>query len=283
MDDGRDKTNCVCGLVAEAAMEETLICCEKCEVWQHISCAKLSCENCVVEMAQKQGQNNATETDDSIGDSILQLQTSLEGARDEIQLLQEKIARKEDEMQEQADTIETLRDEKAAMYLAQRERDKHHNLPLESLAAFYEGRLQKLNKDLNSRKASGQFARLSSVYCEGFGRSSVGDGIREAYSSIQQVVCHYDNNKVPFIPALDQHEILRSLVYKSLGLSDARFDALDQARDMLSRLSFQAIIRALTITAMKVWVFQTDFPRFDTGSSRILQGTRECIRKQGTG
>lgn len=136
MDDGRDKTNCVCGLVEEAAMEETLICCEKCEVWQHISCAKLSCENCVVEMAQKQGQNNATETDDSIGDSILQLQTSLEGARDEIQLLQEKIARKEDEMQEQADTIETLRDEKAAMYLAQRERDKHHNLPLESLASF---------------------------------------------------------------------------------------------------------------------------------------------------
>lgn len=86
----------------------------------------------------------------------------------------------------------------------------------------------------------GEFARLSSAYCEGFGRSPVGDGIREAYPSIQQVVCHYDNNKVPFIPALDQREILRSLIYKSLRLSNARFDALDQARDMLSKLIFQA-------------------------------------------
>ncbi|KFZ05790.1 hypothetical protein V501_08025 [Pseudogymnoascus sp. VKM F-4519 (FW-2642)] len=98
---------------------------------------------------------------------------------------------------------------------------------------------------------------------------------------------HVDGDVVEYIsrwitqlslPPLDQHEMLRSLVYKLLGLSDARFDALDRATDMLSKLSSQAIIRALTATSMKLWAFQIDFPRFDIETSMILQSTRKCIR-----
>lgn len=282
MDDGKETINCVCGATEERILGEQWISCEKCEVWQHAACVKHLCESCTAEMAQKRKQDNATQTDDPISDAILQLQTSLEGARDEIDLLQEKIARKEDEMQEQAIAIDNLQSEKAAMYLARKERDRRHSFSFEDFSADYESRLRKLQKELDSREALGIFTRQSSVYCKGFGMTPVGEGIKEVYASGQQTLCHYDNDRAPFTPALDQHEMLRSLVYKSLGLSDARFDALDQARDMLSKLSFQAIIRALTITAMKVWVFQTDFPRFDTGSSMILKGTRECIRDQGS-
>lgn len=282
VEDEEAKTNYVCGAVEEAKTEETLISCEKCTAWQHLSCAKYFCESSIVGMAQKPKRDDATQTDDSIGDSILQLQTSLEGARYEIQLLQEKIAQKEDEMKEQADRIKTLWDEKAAVFSARMKRDKNHQFSLEDLATYYEGRLQKLNKELKSREALGVFTRQSSGYCDEFGKKNVGGGIKEAYWSSGKVVCRYNNDKAPFIPALDQHEMFRSLVYKLLGLSDSRFDALDQAKDMLSKLSSQAIIRALTATAMKVWAFQIDFPRFDTGISMILQGTRECIRDQGT-
>ncbi|KFY34396.1 hypothetical protein V494_06811 [Pseudogymnoascus sp. VKM F-4513 (FW-928)] len=71
------------------------------------------------------------------------------------------------------------------------------------------------------------------------------------------------------------------LVYKVFGFPESATEVLHTARNLLSKLSTQAAMRALTSAAVREWVFKADLPIFEAG--RGLKHYRECIREDHEG
>ena len=79
------------------------------------------------------------------------------------------------------------------------------------------------------------------------------------------------------MPPLDQYKGLQSLVRESLGNGSLQ---AKEVQVYLSTLSLQAIVRLCTCSALRKWVFESDFPRFGR-VPELLAKYRENLAKLG--
>ncbi|KFZ25489.1 hypothetical protein V502_00034 [Pseudogymnoascus sp. VKM F-4520 (FW-2644)] len=271
-----DIIDCECGATEEGKEPEHWISCGECKVWQHSSCAKFLCKRCRLGVAQEQERSAATQTDIFVDNSMVQLRTKLEGAIDEIHSLRNQLAEQKVNVEEQSKTIADLKTENDLLFTARQERDRNHGWSFEDLLSNDIKARRDLKKQFQSRQSLEAFTKLSSTSHHRSTTGPLENGIRRVFWLIKQIFCHYENVTIPFIPSLHQHEMLRVLVYKTLGLHEPEADVLDEAGRQLSKLSIQAAMRALTGAAVREWVFEADLTIFE--AERGLQYYRECLR-----
>ncbi|KFY73298.1 hypothetical protein V499_06591 [Pseudogymnoascus sp. VKM F-103] len=271
-----ERIDCECGATEEGLQPEHWISCEKCKVWQHSACVKFSCTRCTHMVAQDQEQSASTQTDASVDKSMVQLQTQLDGANHEIYSLRSQLAEHRVNEHEQTETIASLKTDNDLLLDVQRELTKHHDWSSDDLSTHHHQVRKALHRQIRSQNFLGTFTQLSSTSSRRSTTEQLETGIRKVFWLTQQTFCPYGNIKTPFIQSLGQHETLRVLVCKVLGLHDSGTYLLDKARRLLSKLSIQPAMRALTGAAVREWVFESDIPIFEAG--RGLQYYRECLR-----
>jgi len=143
-------------------------------------------------------------------------------------------------------------------------------------------KISELLTELNDRQKLVEFtkfrtsvrSRVKPYICESF---------MQVFAECKQVMCANDSEKLPFAPALEQSEELQFLVLRSMGL-DTGFvspEALLGLGSKLSLLGPNAVVRSLASSCLQLWVFQTEFPDFGKGSSKILETYRKLVLKQG--
>lgn len=207
--------------------------------------------------------------------------TQLESARDKIEELEEDLLDLKQELSDRDASVADLRKEMSSLREAQKQRDGQAGCPIEELMEQNVKLGNRLKADLLIRDEGSKFINLTAKSREWFGSTKIDRGFEDVYGQSRQTFCRCENETVPFIPFLAKYEDLRKLVSKCLKLSTEDATQLQEAISQLSKLSPEAVVRALITSALAEWVFETDFPRFDDGPSEILSKYRELLATQG--
>lgn len=177
--------------------------------------------------------------------------------------------------------IKELHEQIADLKSAQHQRDRYSSVPFEAFIAQKDKYIRSIKDQLQDRQNLATFARLPLASCVRLAKECTTDGFRNLYFESQQVLLEYSRKKRFFAPDLDHHHDLQLLVH-SLGLrQELPNQSTGNTVSTILKLGPQAFIRALTNTALREWVFATDFPRFDTDSSKLLAKYREHLAIQG--
>lgn len=177
--------------------------------------------------------------------------------------------------------IKSLKREIASLRDSQRERDELSGVPIEQLMERTLNLEKKLLANLKAREHGAKFTTLTTSSREWFGSTKVDEGFCDTHSQSRQTLCRQENETVPFVPDLDKQDDLRSLVCRCLTISAETPKELKEATRKLFRLSSEVVVRSLITSALAEWVFDTDFPKFDDGSSDVLEKYRELLVMQG--
>lgn len=210
--------------------------------------------------------------------------TKFETAVAEIELLREQLRQKDLELVDKDEDVRMANSRASDLESAQRQRDRQEG-DFVSLLIQKDQSIQALHWELKERHFLGTFTkRIPS--CEKFfgeenGGTNVVRGFRHIYSASKQILCRYEGSISATIRLSDQYRDLRLLVCKGLGLDLERPFDIDKSVFDVSKLNFQAVGRALVTSAFREWVFETDFPTFDDGNSKVLLKYREHLAKQG--
>lgn len=101
-------------------------------------------------------------------------------------------------------------------------------------------------------------------------------------SRIKQILSEYEDHEVRITPNLEGQDDLKSLFCRSFGLNLSEpIDLISQGINS-STLSFQAVIRALTASALCEWVFESDLQEISVKPCALLEKYRLHLAKQGT-
>jgi hypothetical protein len=272
---------CVCGAKElPESKEADWIACDKCKIWQHTACIfpqlRYSCEQC-----EPLRHSNPVRRD--IGLQTEKLETKakreedprLNSALTEIRSLQVKLSEREKKLKETKKSLEDLESEVSQLDRARQQRDKMLQWPLEEIVAFYEKKVANLNADLDAQDFLGTFTKLKTTSHGIFGKTATDSGFKNTYSRSQQILCRQDSPKLPYISSLEK---LFLLVSKIFGPDVTPKEAIQ----VLSKVNPQAVVRAVTTSALREWVFATEFPPpFDGEPSAVLAKYREHLGTQG--
>jgi hypothetical protein len=275
-----DDVRCVCGAKELPENKKAdWIACDKCKIWQHTACIfpqlKYSCEECDSRL-----HSHALRRDIGLQTERLEIEAKreedprLSSAWTEIRSLKEKLSEKERQLKEAQKSLEELDSEVSILKFAREQRDK---LKLEEILAEREKRVAHLEADLHDRRSLGSFAKLTTTLPGIFKKTVIQSGFKNAYNKSRQILCRQDSPKLPYI-SLEADEQLFLLVSKILGLGVTPKRAIQA----LSRVNPHAVVRAVTTSALREWVFATKFPLpFDSEPSAVLAKYREHLGTQG--
>jgi vacuolar-type H+-ATPase subunit I/STV1 len=188
----------------------------------------------------------------------------LETAVSEIRDLQRRQQQNELEIREYEENTKILEDEVSFLQSVQRQQDKHDGESFYSLIQEKDRSIQELKAKLKDRRFLGTFTKLLPgsriLLGEENGGTNIVEGFQNVYAECKQILYRYESTTTVIIPPLDQYNYLRLLVYRGLELDPQVPVKIEKTVIDLSKLSFQAVIRALTVSALREWVFETDFP-----------------------
>ena len=276
----REVLRCICGATEDDPNVPWISCCG-CNVWQHINCVNFLCELCSLSKPELTTIDAGLQTEDFASVSQSLEDTRVEIVKADLQDLQSNYQKKQRERQELESRLEDLDLELSQLHQAKAQRDKNLGWPAEELTRNYIKRICELNDELDSREKFGTFTKLQAHSREQFGETRVATGFRDVYSQSQRLLRYQDADSLSYYPHVEQHERLHNLVSGVLGISPAGPLTKLNMRRMVSTLSPQAVVRALTTYAVRAWVFETNFPEFDQVTSNVLLKYRELISEQG--
>jgi hypothetical protein len=210
-------------------------------------------------------------------------QQNLDAAATEIRKLQGELQLKEGQLRRYETDLLRSNAHVAELQSAQKQRIDNKEAQLEALILSKDQYIKQKRKELKDRETLGTFTRLLPTSREWFAKINMKSGFLEIYAESKQVLYHHNSRRPFYIPSFSQNETLRLLCCKGLGLDpDTIRVPLEHVRLNLLKLSPQAITRALITSALREWVFQTDFPRLDEVPSELLMKYREHLLAQGS-
>ena len=256
----------------------------KCKIWDHALCVGARsvylCEQCAPETEGSQtGQYTVTKT--VIEDSINAPNTRLKSALDEIEALQERVRAVEDELETQKEDTEERDREVSRLKDARKERDATAGKPVEEAMEPLIKRIHELEAQLSVRREFGTFTRLHSRSREWYGETKIDEGFREVYQLCQDILVRHDSETFAFNPQFKHHRVLQVLALDCMGLNPSGSAQNHKTMSHLAKMNPQAVIRALTTSALRKWVFESDFPKIDDGTSELLRNYRSIMSNQG--
>jgi hypothetical protein len=279
----RDKPiRCVCE-VTEVVPDsgKGMIECNQCKVWQHTECAKYLCHQCSGCAQQKAAEpvtrhigsqtNFSTETDEASD-------PRLQSAIIRIEELQESLVDSEKELQESLKVVKELNRDIHQLDIARKQRDEQYGGPIEEQMVKQQKQVYDLRNELQARQRLGTFTILSRSSRHQGAATEIKSGFEDTYNNSSQIFQCLDIDVFPFIPQLDQNESLLGLTERLCGL---RTDGFITSKEELSKFDPTVLLRALTTAALQEWVFESDFPKFDSESSITLAVYRNLLANQG--
>lgn len=214
--------------------------------------------------------------------STLDLDTQLGNAKYKIKEMEEEVFECKLDLTAHDAEVTVLQKQVSSLRAAQSLRDEKSGVPVEELIERNLNLEKKLFAQLKMREDGSKFTSLSARSREWFGTTKVDEGFLDIYGKSRQTLCRRENETVPFVPALVEHDDLRQLVSKCLAIpTEASPEQLQQGMLRLSKLSAEAAVRSLITSATADWVFATGFPNFDDHPSRTLDKYRELLLTQG--
>jgi hypothetical protein len=285
MDEAHDggTVRCTCGATEAASGDEKeLIECGHCKSWQHIECIKYFCQQCIDGPQQPATdlvlQHNGSQTDSST-ETERESDPRLQSAILTIQGLQESLKKRERELQESQQFVEELEQDMHYMRTARKARAEQDGKQIEVQLTQHQKQVRNLLNELNARSRLGTFTALSSAARHYGATKDLKRGFEDTYSKSRQIFHHLDLEVFPFIPLVNHHTDLLTLAQRVFEAE--RNDSLLPLDIELSNFDPIVLIRALTSAALQEWVFESDFPKFDTELSVTLVAYRDLLANQG--
>lgn len=208
------------------------------------------------------------------------LQERLDEATAQMKSLRHMLIKKESELQAQTNEYERVKFQRDLLESAQKERDLNRGDPLEAFILQKNRYIHKIVGELNDRERLGAFTTFSQISPASRSRKSIQEGFKEIYFNSQTISCQYDRDRPFFVPSLEKYDELRVLVCKGLSIDPQKTIRDKDTKAHLSKLAPQAVIRAVTTSALREWVFEDDFPRFGN-VTELFAKYRESIAKLG--
>ncbi len=208
------------------------------------------------------------------------LKKRLDAAISQMKALRHEINHKQSQLQQEEDKNKRLQYQKGQLQSAQRERDLRSGEPFEEFIRLKDQYIDKLKGLLEDREKLGSFTKSFQTSPMKRLNLPLDEDFKDIYAQCQHMPCQYDSDRPLFVPVLHRYDDLRILVCKGLGI-EPHDNAWAEKIDVdFSKLSPQAIVRAVTTSALREWVFDNDFPSLHT-ESELLMRYRESIAKLG--
>jgi hypothetical protein len=205
------------------------------------------------------------------------LKGRLDAAIAKMKALRHDLNHKQSELQQEEDRTKKLQIQKGLLQSAQRARDLRSGEPFEELIRLKDQYIDKLKGWLEDREKLGFFAKSFQMSPTKRSKLPIDEGFKDIYSACQHIPCQYDRDRPLFVPDLDLYDDLRILVCKGLGIDNVWAEKINVD---FSKLTPQAIIRAVTTSALREWVFEDDFPRLHN-ETELLVKYRESVANLG--
>ncbi|KAI9646363.1 hypothetical protein NHQ30_004353 [Ciborinia camelliae] len=284
-DPTQEKTRCICGITDGTI---NWVRCKKCGVWQHCICVGVDlteaetmdylCEECNPEAhhAKREGIKPSWRSKDvypQVDNGVQIDDVLLDLAKEEISSLRAKLRDKTIELQDCEQERSDFEQESRLLRSNQKQIEK--NSP-EYLVEQRDKEILRLRKELEERKKLSRFTKLDSTSHEVFNEDTI-ETIGDIFGSVEQLPCRNGPVVVPL--QLDQYNTLEKIIYEVFGHGDSSPQITEDLRDNLAAMTTLEILRALTACCLRIWVFESDFPRLEGSSSKYLASLRETLIK----
>jgi hypothetical protein len=158
--------------------------------------------------------------------------------------------------------------------LARRDPQEYHNyLHLE--------REWKLNQEVHTMRKWADFIQMTSTPLGPvtLNREIFHKAIVELQSELESIMIGHKMSTPLIVPPQVSNSDLSKLIHSAMAT-----DVHDMSGDFWLtkwRLEPHAVISALTMSALRDWVFMSDFPNFEPDDPKILEATREAMMALG--
>ena len=134
-----------------------------------------------------------------------------------------------------------------------------------------------LMKEINNIRKTASFTKASRTYGGRPKATYIEEEMTQIKHEVRNILYAHDDKEPLNVPKIDRFNSLRLLICKSFGLDLQGSINIEKLTLCLSELSSQAVVRSLTWSAIREWVFETDFPNCFQGASPLLSKYRENI------
>ncbi|KAK6606769.1 C6 zinc finger protein [Botrytis cinerea] len=260
--------------------------CKDCSVWQHCICVGVEiaeaksidflCEECSTKAPCEKpidGEllSKSSEVCEKSGNGLQTDSVLLGLAREEVSRLREIIE------EHNLEIIELKEDYEVASRDARHLRSNLWALGRESPENALDQKDQEikdLREELESRRLLSKFTQLGATSDETFGIDNVQDMVI-VFGMIDQLPFEYIPVTVP--SGLDQYQELKKIILDSFGQDEALQKQAEDLGAILSSMKTLFVLKALTASFLKIWVFESDFPQLDGSSSDYLKSFRKRL------
>ncbi|KAF7957363.1 hypothetical protein EAE96_002948 [Botrytis aclada] len=281
-----EKTLCIC---LNSKTYTDWVQCKRCSVWQHCVCVGVKiteaknieflcddCQECITETSfekqiEEQPLSKSSEMCDKPGygsqpDSIL-----LALAKEENSRLRETLMEKDLELIE----IGERRDKESmdARRLRSNLAQLAKNSP-EYVLDKKDQEIKALRKEVQTRRLLSRLTQLGDTSDETFKYESAQNMI-DVFSTIDQLPFDYVPVTVP--PGLDQYQELEKIILDAFGQEETLRQTAEDLGASLPSMNTLWVLRALTASFLKLWVFESDFPQLEGSSSDYVKSIRKNI------
>jgi hypothetical protein len=207
-------------------------------------------------------------------------QIRLDTAIDKIKSLQQQVDQQRSMLCVYKKNKSELEEEIRILRGAQTERDRNSGKGFEATIEEKNRYIREKISELNDRRLLGRFTKFSLNSQATCGETSIATAFNDIYVESRNIV-YQSNRQQPSLSLTtslgeetDFHFLLRNvLVTDSLSTEEIKL--------ILSKLSSQEIVRLVTMSALREWVFEADFPQLAEPSSELFERYRESVGKLG--
>lgn len=207
-------------------------------------------------------------------------QARLDSAIDKVKSLQQQVVQQRSMLHVYRKNKSELEEEIRIVQEAQTERDRNSGKGFEATIEEKNRYIRKTINELNDRRILGRFTKFSLNSQATCGETSIATAFNDIYVESRNIVyqCNRQRPSLISITSLGEETDLNFLLRKVLGADSL---STEEIKLLLSKLSSQEIVRLVTMSALREWVFEANFPQFAEPSSELFEQYRESIGKLG--
>ena len=192
----------------------------------------------------------------------------------EIGRLQVELSRSQTQTQDLQNQIDCLRS-------ARNQRKCIAGKTIEDVILEKDSYIGGLMKEMNSMRKLASFTKAAGTYSGRPKATYIEEEMTQIKHEVKMILHEHDDKEPLNVPKIDRLNSLRLLVCKSLSLDLQGSIDIESLTLCFSELSSQAVVRSLTWSAIREWVFETDFPNCFQSASPLLGKYREHLLALG--
>jgi len=207
---------------------------------------------------------------------------------EQIRAIREQWQQEVDEIRDRESRLKTveleLRDENQHLVIARQERERAGKDPLEYQLFQKNQEIWMLTKRVHETQRLASFTKDERSRNPSMNTTVIDDAIDLIGSGIEPIMQGHDTSVPLHVPrtfsTLDNGDFA-FLIQSLLGEEPQKEDKGSLFRNLASKFDPQSIVMIMAASALREWVFHTDFPSFNPGDVRLLQAYRKTVMGHG--